>query len=127
MMRQVYKVDYISWGPGINMTYAFYKYNEGSPVRISGKYAGYCTFVGMPTMTIRIYSQNSGATRYYSFPTWQNITYAQTTYPIDIILNNADLPELGWFDIYIYNSYGMSTDINDQLWVNVQLLPVNSF
>ena len=127
LMNQVYKVDYISWGPGIQMAYAFYKYSQVCPVRISGKYSGYCTFVGMPTMTIRIYSQNSGATRYYAFPTYQNITYAQTTYPIDIILDHTILPETGWFDIYIYNSYGMSTDINNQLWVNVQLLPVNSF
>jgi hypothetical protein len=127
LMRQVYKVDYISWGPGINMTYAFYKYSQVCPVKISGKYAGYCTFVGIPTMTMRIYSQNSGVYRYYAFPTYQNLTYAQTTYPIDIILDHTILPEVGWFDIYIYNSYGMSTDINDQLWVNVQLLPVNSF
>lgn len=127
LMRQVYNVAYISWGGGVNMTYAFYKYSQVCPVRISGKYSGYCTFVGMPTMTMRIYSQNSGAYRYYAFPTWQNITYAQTTYPIDIILDHTLLPETGWFDIYIYNSYGMSTDINNQLWVNVELLPVNSF
>ena len=127
LMRQVYKNDYISWGPGINMTYAFYKYSQVCPVKISGKYSGYCTFVGIPTMTMRIYSQSSGVSRTYAFPTYQNITYAQTTYPIDIILDHTLLPELGWFDIYIYNSYGMSTDINNQLWVNVQLLPVNSF
>jgi len=129
VMRQIYRNESVSWAGGINMTYAFYKYNAQCPVRISGKYAMYSTYVGIQTMGMRLYSQTSGAYFYYQFRTYQNISIAQTTYPFEIILTDGDLGAFstGWYDIYIYNVGGCSTDGNDQLHLSVQLLPVNSF
>jgi hypothetical protein len=129
MMRQVYRNEAIAWGGGVNMTFAFYKFNAKCPVKISGKYAGYSTYVGIQQMGLRIYSQTTGAFYFYTFNTYQNITIAQTTYPFEVILTEAFLGAFttGWFDIYIYNSVGFSTDINDQLHVNVEVLPVDAF
>lgn len=128
MMREVYKVDYISWGGGINMVAAFYKYNALCPVKVSGKYSAYVASGGvLATMVVRIYSQSSGVFRYYPFITYQNLAYVQTTYPFELILTSAMIPETGWFDIYIYSSFALITDINNQLHVNVQLLPVDAF
>jgi hypothetical protein len=129
MMRQVYRNESIAWGGGVNMTFAFYKFNAKCPVKISGKYAGYSTYVGIQQMGLRIYSQTTGAFYFYTFNTYQNITIAQTTYPFEVILTEAFLGAFttGWFDIYIYNSVGFSTDINDQLHVNVEVLPVDAF
>jgi len=129
VMRQIYRNESVSWAGGINMTYAFYKYNAQCPVRISGKYSMYSTYVGIQTMGMRLYSQTSGAYFYYQFRTYQNISIAQTTYPFEIILTDGDLGAFstGWYDIYIYNVSGVSTDGNNQLHLCVQLLPVNSF
>lgn len=128
MMRQVYKNDYISWGGGIQMADSFYKYNAIAPVKISGKYSGYVASGGvLATMVVRVYSQSSGVYRYYPFITYQNLAYVQTTYPFELILSSAMIPETGWFDIYIYSSFALVTDINNQLHVNVQLLPVDAF
>ena len=128
MMREVYKVDYIAWGGGINMVDSFYKYNALCPVKISGKYSGYVAGGGvLATMVVRVYSQSSGVYRYYPFITYQNQAYVQTTYPFELILSSAMIPETGWFDIYVYSSYALITDINNQLHVNVQLLPVDAF
>jgi hypothetical protein len=129
MMRQVYRNESIAWGGGVNMTFAFYKFNAKCPVKISGKYSGYSTYVGIQQMGLRIYSQTTGAFYFYTFNTYQNITIAQTTYPFEVILTEAFLGAFttGWFDIYIYNSVGFSTDINNQLHVNVEVLPVDAF
>ncbi len=129
MMNRVYVNETVAWGGGINMTYAFYKYNAQCPVRISGKYSMYSTYVGTQFVGVRIYSQTAGTYLYYYLQTYQNIAYAQTTYPLDIIVNETALGAFstGWFDIYIYNAGGVSTDANNQLWVNVQVLPVDSF
>lgn len=128
MMREIYKVDYIAWGGGINMVAAFYKYNAIAPVKVSGKYSGYVASGGvLATMVVRIYSQSSGVYRYYPFITYQNQAYVQTTYPFELILSSAMIPETGWFDIYVYSSFALITDINNQLHVNVQLLPVDAF
>jgi hypothetical protein len=129
MMRQIYREESIAWGGGVNMTYAFYKYNAKCPVKISGKYSMYSTYIGLQYVNIRIYSRLSGAYFYYTFRTYQNITYAQTTYPFEIILTEGDLGAFStdWFDIYIYNAGGVSTDGNNQLHVCVQVMPVGSF
>jgi hypothetical protein len=128
MMREVYKVDYIAWGGGINLVDSFYKYNAIAPVKISGKYSGYVASGGvLATMVVRVYSQSSGVYRYYPFITYQNQAYIQTTYPFELVLSSAMIPETGWFDIYIYSSFALITDINNQLHVNVQLLPVDAF
>jgi hypothetical protein len=129
MMQESYRNESVSWAGGINITYSFYKFNAQCSVKISGKYAMYSTYVGNQQMGLRIYSQSTGAYFYYGFTTYQSQTYIQTTYPFEIILTEADLGTftLGWFDVYIYNSSGISTDANDQLHVNVQVLPVDSF
>jgi hypothetical protein len=130
MMRQIYREESINWSGGINMTYAFYKYNAQCPVKISGKYSCYSTFVGMQEVGLRLYCQSTGAIINYGFKTYQNLTYVQTTYPFEIILSEGDLGafNLGWFDLYMYGVAGLvSTDTNNQLHVCVQMLPVNSF
>jgi hypothetical protein len=129
MMRSLYANESISWGGGVNLTYAFYKYNAKCPVRISGKYAMYSTYVGLQYVGLRIYSQFSGAYFYYSFQTYQNQAYVQTTYPFEIIVTEATLSAFstGWYDIYFYGGGGVSTDGNDQLYINVEVLPVDSF
>jgi hypothetical protein len=128
MMREVYKADYVSWGGGINMVNSFYKYNAIAPVKISGKYSAYVASAGvLATMVVRVYSQSSGVFRYYPFITYQNLAYVQTTYPFELILSSAMIPETGWFDIFVYSSFALLTDINNQLHVNVQLLPVDAF
>ncbi len=130
MMRQVYRNESISWSGGINMTYAFYKFNAKCPVKLSGKYSCYSTYVGIQNVGMRIYSQTSGAYFYYNFRTYQNLTYVQTTYPFELILTEADLGAFstGWYDFYIYGVAGqISTDGNNQLQVNVEVLPVDAF
>jgi hypothetical protein len=128
MMRQVFKSDYIAWGGGVQMADAFYKYNAIAPVKISGKYSAYVASGGvLATMVVRVYSQSSNVFRSYPFITYQNQAYVQTTYPFELILSSAMIPETGWFDIYVYSSFALITDINNQLHVNVQLLPVDSF
>ena len=129
MMRSLYANESISWGGGVNLTYAFYKYNAKCPIRISGKYAMYSTYVGLQYVGLRIYSQFSGAYFYYSFQTYQNQAYVQTTYPFEIIVTEATLSAFstGWYDIYFYGGGGVSTDGNDQLYINVEVLPVDSF
>lgn len=127
LMRQVYRNDGISWGGGIDMTYAFYKYNALCPVKISGKYSGYATFVGFQVPYIRIYSRSSGIYYYFIQINYQNHTYSQTTIPFEHILTQAQIPETGWFDIYMYNASNMETNTDSQLHVNVQLLPVGEF
>ena len=129
LMRQIYRDESISWAGGVNMGYAFYKFNAKCPVKISGKYSGYSTYVGIQQMGMIITHQTTGATYTYTFRTYTNITYAQTTYPFEIILTEGDLgaTRLGWFDIYIFNHTGFSTNGDNQLHVCVQLLPTNSF
>jgi len=128
-MRQVYRNESISWAPGVYMGNSFYKFNAICPVKISGKYSMYSTYVGIQQMGLYIYSQSTGATWTYLFRTYQNISIAQTTYPFEIILTESDFGTftLGWFDIYIFNHTGCSTDGNNQLHVNVEVLPVGSF
>jgi hypothetical protein len=129
MMRQIYREESIAWGTGVNMTYAFYKYNAQCPVKISGKYSMYSTYVGIQIVGMSIYSRLSGTYFNYTFRTYQNIAYAQTTYPFEMILTQGDLGTFStdWYDIYIYNISGVSTDGNNQLHVCVQVLPVNAF
>ena len=130
MMKQIYRNESISWSGGINMTYAFYKYNAKCPVKLSGKYSCYSTYVGIQNVGMRVYSQTSGAYFYYNFRTYQNLTYVQTTYPFELILSEADLGAFstGWYDFYIYGLAGqISTDANNQLQVNVEVLPVDAF
>ena len=126
MMKQVYRNESIAWGGGVNMTYAFYKFNAKCPVKISGKYSGYSTYVGTQQMGLSLYSRLLGIYINYSFATYQNQTYAQTTYPFEIILTEADIGT-DWFDIYIYNISGFSINGDNQLHVNVEVLPVAAF
>jgi hypothetical protein len=130
MMRQLYRNESIAWSGGINITYAFYKYNAQCPVKISGKYSMYSSYVGLQNVGLRIYSQTSGAYFYYNFTTYQNLLYVQTTYPYELILSVADLGAFstGWFDIYMYGVAGQClTDANNQFQMNVEVLPVDSF
>jgi hypothetical protein len=128
MMRQVYRNESIAWGGGINMTFAFFKFNSKCPVKISGKYAGFAGGVGLQQMGLRIFSQSTGAFYFFTFNTFQNIGSAHFTYPFEVILTEAFLgTTTGWFDIFIYNVFGFITDTNDQLHVNVEVLPVDAF
>jgi hypothetical protein len=130
MMRQIYREESIAWTGGITMNYAFYKYNAQCPVKISGKYSMYSTYVGIQNVGMRLYSQTSGAYFYYNFRTYQNLTYVQTTYPFEMILTAGDLGAFstGWFDFYIYGLAGQcQSDGNNQLHVCVEVLPVSDF
>jgi hypothetical protein len=125
IMKNIYFSNNVGWSGGVNMTYAFYKYNSTCPVRISGKYSGFCGGNNMLQITLRLYSQSAGTYTYYYLNNFTNNGGNHHTVPLDHII--TDLPYTGWYDIYLYNSSGWSTDGNDQLTVNVQLLPVSDF
>jgi hypothetical protein len=125
MMRNVYFHNNVGWSGGVNMTYAFHRSNSICPVRISGKYSGFCGGNNMLQITIRIYSHAAGTYTYYALNNFTNNGGNHHTVPLDHII--TDLPYTGWHDIYLYNTSGWQTDTNDQLTVNVQLLPVRDF
>lgn len=128
MMRQNFKNENIAWTGGYQYSNAFFKFNATCPVRISGRYSYYTTSAGSTYVGLRIYARTTGVYYYYNFHHFQNISYAHTTYPLDMVFYGSDLPTTGWFDTYIYNAGGpMVSDGNDQLQLNVQVLPVDSF
>ena len=127
MMKRLYQNGNVGWGGGINNTYAFYKYNQTAVVRISGKYSGYWTSSYMAYVYVRIYSQSTGGEWGLYLPTFTNNGYNHVTVPFDIIYNGSELPATGWFDLYMANSSGYNTDGNDQMTINVQVLPVDAF
>lgn len=127
MMKRLYQNGSVGWGGGINNTYAFYKYNQTAVVRISGKYSGYWTGSYMAYVYVRIYSQSTGGEWGLYLPTFTNNGYNHVTVPFDIVYNGSELPATGWFDLYMANSSGYNTDGNDQMTINVQVLPVDAF
>jgi hypothetical protein len=127
LQRYVQMANGLAWGGGSNYTYAFYKYNTFVPAKISGKFSYYVSTAGFAYPYMRIYSQNSGVYRTYTFPAYTNNTYNHMTFPFEYVFLNSDLPEQGWFDIYFYNGGGCITDTGDQLWINVTLLPGSNF
>lgn len=128
VMRQYFKNENIAWTGGFNYTNAFYKYNATCPVRISGRYSYYTTGAGSTYVGLRIYARTTGVYYYYTFHHFQNISYAHTTYPLDMVFYGSDFPTTGWFDTYIYNAGGpIVSDGNDQLQLNCMVLPVDAF
>jgi len=125
MMRTVYYSNSVAWAGGVNITSAFYRYNTYCPVRISGKYSGWCGGNNMLQITVRVYSQSGGTYTYYYFNNFTNNGGNHHTVPLDYVISS--LPNLGWHDIYLYNSSGWNTDSNDQMTVNVQILPVDNY
>lgn len=127
MQKRLYQNGSVAWGGGINNTYAFYKYNQTAVVRISGKYSGFWTSGYMAYVYVRIYSQSTGGEWGLYLPTYTNNAYNHITIPFDIVYNGSELPATGWFDLYMANSSGYNTDGNDQMTINVQVLPVDAF
>lgn len=128
MMRQRYQNNGIGWGGGVNITYAFYRYNGYVSVKISGKLSYYVSSGTRAYPYIRIYSQTSGATWTYTFEAFTNNASNHTTFPIELVLYPSDIAYTGgWFDLYVYNAGNCNTDTNDQLWINVELLPGSDF
>ena len=123
-MREVYFSNNVAWGGGVNITYAFYRYNTIMPVQIYGKCSGYYSGAGMMQTTIRLYSQVQGTYYYYPLNSFVNVGYNHFTVPLNVMSNG--LPT-GWFDIYVYSTSGWITDGNDQLTICVQMLPVRDW
>jgi hypothetical protein len=126
---QVYKNQNISWAGGVNITNAFNRLSPLSAVYITGRLSCYATTGTWVYPAIRLYHQASGTYFYYYISTYQNLAYSQTNYPISLMLGyNADLvTKTGLFDIYVYNGGGCSTDINDQLEINIAMFAGNQW
>ena len=81
----------------------------------------------MAYVYVRIYSQSTGGEWGLYLPTFTNNGYNHVTVPFDLVYNGSELPATGWFDLYMANSSGYNTDGNDQMTINVQVLPVDAF
>jgi len=129
IQKRQYQNNSIGWGGGVNTTYAFYRYNGYTSVRISGKLSYYVSGATRAYPVLRTYSQSYGTFTYWSLEAFTNVGSNHTTFPIDIVLGGgADLSyQTGWFDIYVYNNGNCNTDTNDQLWINVEVLPSSDF
>ena len=112
------RANSFNWGGGVNYTYAFYRNNSYVSTRIAGKFSYYATSVATQYPQIRIYSQSTGQYWYYAFNNFSNLTYCHTTFPFHVVFASDVTTATGWFDVYIYNGGGCSTDDNDQLYVN---------
>ena len=128
MMRERYRNNSVSWGGGVNITYAFYKYNGYVSVKISGKLSYYVGSATRAYPYIRFYSHSSGATWTYSFENYTNNGGNHVTFPIELMIFPGDFSYTGgWFDVYVYNAGNCGTDTNDQLWINAEVLPGSDF
>ena len=127
MNRQIYYNNSVSWNGGVNNTNAFYKYSTNVMVRIHGKYSGYWNGTGMGQVALRFYSQTGGTYTYVYLNTYTNNGNNHVTVPLDQIFDSSTLPNTGWYDLYFYATSYFITDYNDQLTLNVTMLPVNSF
>lgn len=127
MQKRLYQNGGVGWGGGVNLVSAFYKWNQTAVVRISGKYSGYWGGSYLAYVYVRIHSQTNGADYGLYLPTFTNNAGNHVTIPLDVVYDGSELPTTGWFDLYIANSSGLSTDTNDQLTLNVSVLPANSF
>jgi len=128
VIRRQYQNNSIGWGGGVNTTYAFYRYNGNTSVRISGKLSYYVSGNVRAYPVLRTYSQNYGTMTYWSLEAFTNVGSNHTTFPIDVVLSGGDLSyQTGWFDIYVYNNGNCNTDTNDQLWINVEVLSSSDF
>lgn len=127
MQRRIYSNNSVAWGGGVNMTYAFYKNSSNVSVKISGKLSYYVGGNIRAYPYIRTYSQTWGTFTYWSLEAFTNVGSNHTTFPFEVVLNYNDLSSPYWHDIYIYNSANCITDGNDQLWVNIQILPMSDY
>ena len=122
--KLVYFSNNVSWGGGVNTTYAFYLFNTTCSVYIWGKNSGYYSGAGMMQTMIRVYSQSAGTYYYYPFNAFVNVGNNHFTVPLNYA---TTFPYTGWYDIYVYSTSGWITDGNDQLTIGVSILPVKDF
>jgi hypothetical protein len=127
VMRQMYANNSVSWAGGVNISFAFFKNSVQSCVKISGKCAYFVSGATRAFPILRVYSQNTGLSYFYSFEAYTNVAFNHVTFPIEIILTSAQLPHNGWNDVYFYSAGNINTDGNDQLWLNVEILPMSDF
>ena len=125
VVHEIYNSNSISWGAGLNVTNAFYVYNSYVSILLTGKYSGYWSSGGLGEILVRLYSQSTGVYFYFYIRNYQNNSGLQITLPLSLILSLGGTT--GWFDLYIANSALILTDANNQLVINVILLPVNGF
>ena len=116
-----------SWGSGVNTLYAFHKNNPYVSVNISGYLSYYVNNGILAKPEIRIKHQTSSTLYYYSLEAYTNYTHPRPIQFFELILSYTDLPNEGWYDIYVYNKSNCITDSNDQLVVNVTILPTSEF
>jgi hypothetical protein len=127
LAKRIYWNNGVGWGGGLNMTYAFHKYNLYTSVHLTGSWSGYGT-ANWVYATIRIYSQNAGTYYYFGYQYYINNTYNHMTYPINLTLTPGELGNnTGWFDIYVYNAGNFATDTGDQLNLSVIEQPGSNF
>lgn len=127
MQRRVYSNNSVAWTGGTNITYAFYKNTSNVVVKISGKLSYY---VGGNTRAypyVRTYSQSWGTYTYWSLEAFTNVGSNHTTFPFEIVLSYNDLSSPYWHDVYVYNAANCISDTNDQLWVNIEILPMGDY
>jgi len=128
VLRRVYMQNGIGWGGGINIVNCFYRYSAQVAVKISGKLSYYVTGSTRAYPIVRTYHQATGTFTYWSIEAFTNNAYNHVTFPIEVVMGGGDLSsQTGWFDVYVYNNGNCNTDSNDQLWINVELLPSVDF
>jgi hypothetical protein len=127
MQRRIYSNNSVAWTGGTNITYAFYKNSSNVSVKISGKFSYYVSGNIRAYPYIRTYSQSWGTYTYWSLEAFTNVGSNHTTFPFEVVLNYNDLSSPYWHDIYIYNAANCISDTNDQLWVNIQILPMSDY
>jgi hypothetical protein len=128
IQKRQYMNNSVGWAGGVNIVNCFYKYNGYASVRISGKLSYYVGGATRAYPVVRTYHQATGTFTYWSIEAFTNNGFNHTTFPIEVVLGGADLSyQTGWFDVYVYNNGNCNTDTNDQLWINVEVLPSSEF
>jgi hypothetical protein len=125
MTRALYEANNVGWGGGITVTNAFFVDNVNCGIRLAGKYSAYWGGSYMGQATVRITTVATGATLTYNLSTYTNNASNHVTIPFDISFTGSG--RLGWNNVIIFNSSGLITDGNDQLWFNVSMYPAFSF
>ena len=127
LVREIYRSNSVGWTGGINITYAFHKYNVNCSVRISGHCSGYTGGSTHVYPTFRLYSQTAGTYTYYESRSFTNVGGNHVCYPIDYWVSPANIPNTGWYDLYFYSGGGLYSDTNDRLQLNVTILPGSDY
>jgi hypothetical protein len=127
LVREIYRSNSVGWTGGVNITYAFHKYNVNCSVKISGHCSGYTGGATHVYPTFRLYSHASGAYTYYESRSFTNFGGNHVCYPIDYWVSPANIPNTGWYDLYFYSGGGLFSDSNDRLQLNVTILPGSDY